>query len=148
MLAYFWWIAAAIFFVAEIFTPEAVLVFAGLSAVCVAILDMLGVQGIFVQGTVFVILSTILTYYMRPFWMRLLNNKDLKTGASALIGQEVRVIEDINHQKLTGRVKIGADEFPAKSVDDSVILAGRFATVKKIQGITLIVSQKEVHHEK
>lgn len=148
MLAYFWWIAAAVFFIAEIFTPGAVLVFAGLSAVCVAVLDMLGVQGVFVQGAVFVILSTILTYYMRPFWMRILNNKDLKTGASALIGQEVRVIEDINHQKLTGRVKIGADEFPAKSVDDSVILAGHFAIVKKIQGITLIVSQKEVHHEK
>ena len=148
MLAYFWWIAAAVFFIAEIFTPGVVLVFAGLSAVCVAVLDMLGVQGVFVQGAVFVILSAILTYYMRPFWMRILNNKDLKTGASALIGQEVRVIEDINHQKLTGRVKIGADEFPAKSGDDSVILAGHFAIVKKIQGITLIVSQKEVHHEK
>lgn len=148
MLAYFWWMVAVIFFVTEIFTSGAVLVFAGMSAVCVAVLDMLGVRGIFIQGVVFVVLSVVLTYYMRPFWMKILNNKDLKTGASALIGQEAHVTEDINHQKRTGRVKIGADEFPAKSSDDSVIYAGRFATVKKIQGITLIVSEKEVRYEK
>ena len=139
----FWWIVALALAVAEYFIPGVFFIFPAIAAVVTAILATLGFSFVSLQLIVFTVLSAVLLFFMRPIWVKFATGNSPKIGIDALIGKEALVVEEID--KIKGRVKIGADVFPAKTMDGRTVAEGSFVTVKKFEGITCIV---EVDYER
>lgn len=135
----FWWLTAAGLAIAEVFVPGTILIFLAASAACTAVLASIGMSIVSLQVAVFTALSAVFLFFMRPIWMRFAMGKDEKTGVDAMIGKEAKVIQTID--KGQGRVKMGADSFPARSEENRRIAEGSYVTVKRIEGITLIVDE-------
>ena len=95
-------------------------------------------QGI--QIGVFVVVSVVLLFFTRPWAVKYLNTRTVKTNTEALVGKSARVIADINNLKSEGQVVINGLEWTARSSDDTIIFrTGDVVTVVGIEGVKLIV---------
>lgn len=94
---------------------------------------------LWIQITVFVVVSALLLICTRKFVEKLLKkNKTEHTNLDAVIGQSAVVTERISNVEETGAVKIMGKEWTARSVDDSVFEIGDVVTVDEIRGVKLI----------
>lgn len=96
---------------------------------------------IWIQVTVFLVLSAILMVLAFKFFRRLLlkNVGKTKTDTDLLIGKQARVEEDINNAQMQGAVKIDGKVWSARMVEDSqTAQVGEFVTVESISGVKLI----------
>lgn len=97
---------------------------------------------IWLQIVIFLAVSLILLFSSRPWAMKHLNNKVVKTNAEGLIGQEAIVIAEINNQKEEGQVRVGGQEWSARSVNGRVIPVDTSVVIEEIKGVKLIVKTK------
>ena len=79
----------------------------------------------------------------RPLSKRLTKTKITHTNSDRNIGKIAVVISDIDNVLSTGRVKVGADVWSAKSFDSSVIKADSMVEVVGIEGAKLVVKTSE-----
>jgi len=80
------------------------------------------------------------------FFLRNVFNKpkpdEYKSGIDAIVGHEAKVIEEINHEKGTGRIKIYGDEFTvALQLDMSVIPEGQTVRIERIEGNKVYIKE-------
>lgn len=116
--------------------------FAG-GAFAAFILSLFGAS-LIVQLTAFVAVSFLLLFFTRPFAVRFVNKKTVKTNAEGLIGCQARVTEAINNEEGTGAAVVNGQEWTARAKKDgSVYPAGTKVTILDIQGVKLIVGTKE-----
>ena len=88
----------------------------------------------------FVVVSVVLLFFTRPWAVKYLNTRTVKTNTEALVGKSARVIADINNLKGEGQVVINGLEWTARSSDDTIIFrTGDVVTVVGIEGVKLIV---------
>ena len=93
------------------------------------------------QITIFFILSAVLLICTRPFVKKLTLGKTAKTNVDEVPGKLAQVIEKIDNVAATGRVKLGAMEWAARSEDDSVIEIGEIVEAIEVSGVKLIVKK-------
>ena len=96
---------------------------------------------VWIQITVFVLLSAVLMVLAFKFFRRLLlkNVGKTKTDTDLLIGKQARVEEDINNAQMQGAVKIDGKIWSARMAEDSQTASvGEFVTVESISGVKLI----------
>ena len=87
-----------------------------------------------------VVVSVVLLFFTRPWAVKYLNTRTVKTNTEALVGKSARVIADINNLKSEGQVVINGLEWTARSSDDTIIFrTGDVVTVVGIEGVKLIV---------
>ena len=93
-----------------------------------------------IQFIVFVVVSALSLAIARPIIKK--NNKaDAQpTNADMLIGKEAVVTETINNIEGVGAVKINGLEWSARSENGDIVPAETVVTVKKIEGVKLIVN--------
>ena len=75
-----------------------------------------------VQMVVFLIVSFLLLYFMRPVAMRKFNAKRLKTNVEDIAGREAKVTELIDNLNASGTAILNGLEWSARSVEDSVTI--------------------------
>ena len=75
-----------------------------------------------VQMVVFLIVSFLLLYFMRPVAMRKFNAKRLKTNVEDIAGREAKVTEFIDNLNASGTAILNGLEWSARSVEDSVTI--------------------------
>ncbi len=93
-----------------------------------------------VQMVVFLIVSFLLLYFMRPVAMRKFNAKRLKTNVEDIAGREAKVTEFIDNLNASGTAILNGLEWSARSVEDSVTIpAGERVLVREVRGVKLIV---------
>ena len=93
-----------------------------------------------VQMVVFLIVSFLLLYFMRPVAMRKFNAKRLKTNVEDIAGREAKVTELIDNLNASGTAILNGLEWAARSVEDSVTIpAGERVLVREVRGVKLIV---------
>ena len=93
-----------------------------------------------VQMVVFLIVSFLLLYFMRPVAMRKFNAKRLKTNVEDIAGREAKVTEFIDNLNASGTAILDGLEWSARSVEDSVTIpAGERVLVREVRGVKLIV---------
>lgn len=93
-----------------------------------------------VQMVVFLIVSFLLLYFMRPVAMRKFNAKRLKTNVEDIAGREAKVTELIDNLNASGTAILDGLEWSARSVEDSVTIpAGERVLVREVRGVKLIV---------
>ena len=61
-----------------------------------------------------------------------------------MLGSEGYVTADIDNMSATGKVKLGAMEWTARSTSGKVIPAGTLVKVDKIEGVKAFVSPAEI----
>ena len=87
-----------------------------------------------VEVAVFIVVSVILLLFTRPWAMRYLNRRTVRTNADSLIGTTVRVTQPVDNILEKG----------ARSKEDGVTFEeGELAVVSEIRGVKLILEKKK-----
>lgn len=98
---------------------------------------------LFLQITLFLIVSVLMLVFTRPVAMKFFNIDRTKTNAESLIGQKGIVTGEICNLKACGQVTLNGMEWTARTAnDESVIPEGCVVVVKEIQGVKLIVEEE------
>lgn len=136
----FWIIAIVVFLVIEAVTVGIVSVWFAIGALFAMVTAMLGAN-LWVQITVFLVVSAIALYFTRPLVKKFVNNKVEPTNADMLIGKECRVVETIDNLSGTGAVYVDGKTWTARTVDEEIIPEGQLVKAERIEGVKLIVSK-------
>ena len=98
---------------------------------------------LYVQITLFLIVSVVLLLFTRPIAMKYFNKDRIKTNAESLIGKQAVVTEDIDNLLAVGLVSINGQEWTARNVVDGMkIPKGTVVIVRDISGVKLIVEER------
>ena len=143
MQAGFWLILFVVLLVIEICTLGLTTVWFAGGALVAWVLALLKVS-LPIQVIVFLIISIALLVLTRPIVMKQFNRKREQTNAERLIGQIAVVTEQIDNIHATGVVVVGGLEWSARTKEPDVIIEkDKIVIVEEIQGVKLIVTEKE-----
>lgn len=98
---------------------------------------------LWLQFTVFLVVSTALLIASRPIVKKALKMGIQPTNSELDIGKSATVIEDINNSASTGRVTLNGVDWAAVSKDGSKISKDSIVIVNAVEGAKLIVSLKD-----
>ena len=133
-----WLILAGVFFVIEAFTIGFLVFWFGIGALLAMIVSIF-TDNIFLQSAVFIISSTILLFFTRPFVNRFSKNNNVQTNAFSIIGKKGIVTQTIDPISGKGQVKVGSEKWSAKSLNNSKIEEGLEVEVVEIDGVKAVV---------
>lgn len=143
MIAIGWLILMAVLLGIEIATLGLTTLWFAVGALAAFVIAVLNLP-LWLQITVFVIVSVVLLLCTRPLAVRYLNTKTSKTNAESLVGKSAKVTKSINNVLSQGQVVVGGMEWTARSTDDSVVIPeDAIVTIHGISGVKLIVSEKK-----
>lgn len=115
--------------------------FAG-GALIAAAASALGVP-LWLQITLFVLVSLVLLYFTRPIAVKYFNKDRVKTNAESLVGKQAIVISEIDNLQGIGQVTVDGKEWTARTLNEGITLsAGSVVIVRAISGVKLIVEEK------
>lgn len=113
--------------------------FAG-GAIVAFILAFLGLNQN-VQMAAFFVVSLGLLFSTRPWALKYLNNKTIRTNVEGLIGKTARITADVDNDLATGAAVVGGQEWTARSHDGTIIKEGTMVKIESVKGVRLIVSR-------
>lgn len=134
----FWLIVAGIFLVIEIATVGFLVFWFGIGALF-AMITSFFTDNLIIQTVVFILSSTVLLFFTRPFVNKFSPKEKVKTNAFSIIGKKGIVTQTINPITGEGQVKIGSEVWSAKSSEDVKIEKGLEVEVLDIDGVKAIV---------
>ena len=146
MYDFIWLGVMVMFLIVEAATVTMVsLWFAGgaLAALVVALLD----GSFLLQMGAFLVVSGGLLALLRPMARKHFTPKLVKTNVDSVIGTEGYVTADIDNVAATGKCKLGAMEWTARSATGEKISTGTLVKVEKIEGVNAFVTPVEVPAE-
>ena len=140
---YAWLIALVAFIIIEVSTMGLTTIwFAG--GALIAVFLALANTSMYLQIGVFLVVSMVLLICTRPLAVRFFNQKTTKTNVDSMIGKQAIVLNEINNLMEEGQVMLNGMEWSARAYEeDKIIPAGAVVEVKEIQGVKLIVIDKE-----
>lgn len=136
----FWGVVFAITAILEAISVQLISIWFSLSALITMFFALTDIPFVY-QMIIFVVLSTVLLIATRPFVKKVLSLKAVSTNYELDIGKTARVIENIDHEAMTGRVILDGVSWQARSENGEVIPTGHAVTIKEINGTTLVVSE-------
>ena len=136
-----WLIVAVVLLLAEALTSQLVSIWFALGAVVTMIASALGLKDLTLQLLVFVVSSTLLLIFTRPFVKKYLMKNNEKTNVDSLIGQSAIVCEDIDNLEGVGAAKVDGKVWTARSMSSEPIKTGTTVEVVEIKGVKLIVRE-------
>ena len=95
---------------------------------------------IWLQATLFVLVSGTLLACLWPLVRKWLNPKRTATNLDAVIGSVGRVTVAVDNVAAVGQVKLGTMEWTARSTSGEPIPAGTQVRVDRIEGVKVLVS--------
>lgn len=138
MLTITWAVLIAVFVVIECFVTNLVSIWFAGGAIVALVASLLGVS-VHMQVVLFLAVSLLLVFAVRPAARRTLDVKKQKTNLDAVVGADAVVISDIKDGR--GMVKVLNKDWTAACEED--IPAGENVTVTALNGVTLTVKRKE-----
>ncbi len=143
MQVMYWLVIFVVLLLVEIFTMGLTTIWFAGGALLAFLAGLLGF-GLAVQVILFIVVSAVLLVLTRPLAVKYFNQGRQKTNAESLIGQHALVLEEIDTLQARGRVEVGGQEWSAKTDrPDGRIEAGSVVVIDGIQGVKLIVREKE-----
>ena len=134
----FWLIVAGICLVIEIATVGFLVFWFGIGALF-AMITSFFTDNLIIQTVVFILSSTVLLFFTRPFVNKFSPKEKVKTNALSIIGKKGIVTQTINPITGEGQVKIGSEVWSAKSSEDVKIEKGLEVEVLDIDGVKAVV---------
>lgn len=99
---------------------------------------------IWLQITLFLVVSGALLIALWPFIKKFLNPQLVKTNVDSVVGSVGKVTVTINNVSAEGQVKLGAMEWTARSTSGQTICEGTLIRVDRVEGVKVFVSPAEV----
>ena len=134
----FWVILSGIFFVIEIATVGFLVFWFGVGAL-IAMVVSLFTSNLAIQTAVFILSSTVLLFFTRPFVNKFSQNEEVQTNAFFFFFKKGIVTKTIDPISGQGQVKIGTETWSAKSSDEIKIEKGMEVEVLDIDGVKAVV---------
>ncbi len=133
-----WLIAAAVLVLIEFFVPGFFIATFVLGCLFSALASFMG-GGFITQTIAFIVGSLISFVGIRPLVIKHLysDKSGQETNTGALVGVPAIVLEPVD--KVSGRVKVGGEDWKARTETDENFESGVSVTVVRIDGATLIV---------
>ena len=142
-MTWIWLSAAVILLIVEGIAPGLVSVWFALGALA-AMVSAICNAPLWLQAVWFVLVSAVTLVLTRPLVKKYVNSRVQPTNADALIGKDGVVVDAIDNIAGTGSVKISGQMWTARSSEENIpIASGKIVTAKAIQGVKLIVEEKE-----
>ena len=141
-LWWIWIIVGVLLIIGEIFTAGFFLIWFGIAAIIAGIIAFFELDVVW-QGLAFVIISAILLAGTRRLAERFTKKQPPGIGADRFINQTGIVLEEINNDKNTGRIRVQKDQWRAESLEGDIIAEGSKVLVVKIEGTRLVVKKTE-----
>ena len=142
-MTWIWLSAAVILLIVEGIAPGLVSVWFALGALA-AMVSAICNAPLWLQAVWFVLVSAVTLVLTRPLVKKYVNSRVQPTNADALIGKDGVVVDAIDNIAGAGSVKISGQMWTARSSEENIpIASGKIVTAKAIQGVKLIVEEKE-----
>ena len=139
----FWLAAFLVFIIVEAASLALTSIWFAGGALAALIIAAVG-SSVKIQLTLFALVSGILLVCVRPAAKKLVNQRTQKTNARGLYGKPVRITEDVDNARWTGKGVVEGMEWTVRAEDPAcVIHAGTMARIVGIQGVKLIVEEKD-----
>lgn len=135
-----WLVIVAVMLIIEIFTMGLTTIWFSIGALASAVATALGAP-LLVQVLLFIVVSLLVMFLVRPFAMRVVNRERVKTNLDAVIGERAVVREMIDNQNEQGKVIFRGVDWMARSIDDTLIPEGEAVQIEKISGVKLVVKK-------
>jgi membrane protein implicated in regulation of membrane protease activity len=139
-----WIIVGVAFLILEVFTPGFFVASLGVGAFLASVASYFDLSPTW--QIVAMTVGTLLTFlFVRPLILATHKRKadPRETGTNALIGRDALVLETIVNSTNRGRVKIGGEEWKARSSTGEDIAEDVTVKVDKIEGATAFVIEKK-----
>lgn len=143
MMVYVWLIVLAAMVVLEIVTTQLVSVWFAVGALASFLVALAGVEALWIQIVVFVIVSAIAVAVTRPLVRKMVNIKAEPTNADMVLGKTGIVTDKIDNIAETGLVKVNGSVWTARTADGSEIEIGKKVKILEISGVKLIVEKTD-----
>ena len=138
VFSYIWLAVMILFGILEAATVSLVSLWFVGGALGAFLASLLGAP-LWLQVTVFVVVSAGLLACLRPFVKKVAQPKTEPTNYDRILGQTAPVTEAIDNLQGTGAVKIQGKEWSARSADGSSMEEGTLVTIEKVEGVKVIV---------
>ena len=133
-----WFVVAAVFAIAEIFTAGFFILWFGVGAAVAGVLAAIGLSSAW-QWIAFIIVSSLLVMLSRRFAERFSRPQPDGIGANRLIGKQAVVLEAIDNLRNAGRIRLDKEEWRAESETGDPIASETVVTVSRVDGTRAIV---------
>ncbi len=136
-----WAVLIVGFGVLESITAQLVSIWFMIGSIASLIAALLG-AGIPTQLIIFIAVSALTLVITRPLVKKYIHPTRQCTNADRVIGQTGIVTEDINNIEGMGQVKADGKIWTARAADNSIIPKSNEVIIEKIDGVKLIVKNK------
>lgn len=144
MAAIIWVIVIIVFSGIEIATVGLTSIWFAGGALAALLGSALGISG-FGQFIIFTAISLLLLGFTRPWALKYLKPRLVKTNYEEAIGQDVCITETVDNRKAAGTAVYKGQEWTARAFEEGKIYeAGTIATVREIRGVTMYVTESEI----
>lgn len=135
-----WLVLILVFIIIEVCSLGLVSIWFAAGAFVALIVAIMG-GGPVLQMSAFILSSGVLMACTRKIARKHLDNRIVKTNSDSMVGNAFLVIEEIDNQKDTGKIRIGDVEWTARAVEDTQIYEiGEQVVVKEIKGVKCMVT--------
>ena len=141
--AAFWLILMVVFLIVEASTVTLVSTWFALGSLAAILVSLLKAP-VWIQVTMFILVSAIALSALRPLVRKHINPKLTKTNVDAVVGSTGLVTIAIDNVSAVGQVKLGAMYWTARSTAGEPIEEGTLVKVDRIEGVKAFVSPVEV----
>ena len=139
----FWLVLMVVLLVIELITVGLTCIWFAGGALAAVIVSVAG-GPIWLQAVVFLAVSLLMLYFTRPWAMKYIQPKKVRTNYEEALGKDVRVIERVDNLKGTGKAMYHGMEWTARSEKEEVTFEPEdSAEVTGIEGVKLILRKKE-----
>jgi len=138
-----WLILMLALLAAEASTVTLVSLWFAAGALAAMVVSLLG-GAVWLQITVFLVISTILLTALRPLVRKYITPRLTATNIDSVIGSTGLVTVAIDNVSAAGQVKLGAMVWTARATSGIPIPEGTLVRVDKIEGVKVFVSPAEV----
>ena len=139
-----WFILMVIFLVVEAACPiHLISIWFAAGSLAATVVALLNGQ-MWLQITVFLVVSGALLALLWPFVKKFLNPAVVRTNVDALLDSTGYVTADIDNIEARGQVKLGTMEWSARSTSGAPIPKGTLVKVDRIEGVKAYVSEEKV----
>lgn len=135
-----WLVLFIVFLIVEITTVSLTCIWFAAGALLALIFSLFNVH-IVIQIIVAVVVSVLMLIFTKPVLSKHLLAKRTKTNYESVIGQKVKVTEQINNLENRGTVIVNGLEWTARSIDNKVIDVDELVEVVKVEGVKAIVKK-------
>ena len=134
-------ILGLVFLVLEMFTPMLFFLNFAIASFITAIASFI-ITDINILMLIFVVLSLLLLWFLRPLLVKSKNQKNSNTGIkSKYIGQTAKVIEEVTSD--SGVISIYDERWNARSINNEIIPIGSIVEIVKHESLIMSVKLKK-----